>query len=83
MFHYSLLQALHDRERYQEDRDIPDDLHEEPASHTFKDDGSRFGYQLRQKRISGILKTMLKDAGYGDLAKMAAIKRERGNENVD
>jgi hypothetical protein len=33
--------------------------------------------QLKKKRMSGLLKTMLKDAGYGDLSRMTTFHNER------
>lgn len=72
---HGLLQALRDRER--DERAPPDDIHDIPAERTFKDDGSQFAMMMRRKRVEGVLKHMLSDAGYGDLAKMSSIRRQK------
>jgi hypothetical protein len=59
-----------------EERAPPPDLGDQ-AVRMPQDDPRVYTMQLKKKRMSGLLKTMLKDAGYGDLSRMTTFHNER------
>lgn len=59
-----------------EERDLPPNL-DERAVRIPQDDPRMYSLELRKKRMSGLLKKMLQDSGYGDLAKMTNFHNER------
>lgn len=65
------------------ENDGPDDFvpdRSEPAAHL---DPRTLQLQIRKKHQMGILKKMLEDAGYGDLAKMTTISKRDYDEDID
>ncbi len=77
MFSKSLFDLLSDRRKqdfadsvgpsYSEVEDMDPSSHEDDEAHGFR-------LQLRRKRKSALLKRMLMDGGYGDLAKTVSVK---------
>ena len=60
------------RQDYADSSPVDDDY--EPAEHEMPDEQHGFSIQLKKKRRTAMLKHMLSDAGYDDLAKMINIK---------
>ncbi len=72
----SLFDLIKDKRRQEFSDESPIDSSEgeEPASFETPDASHGFSIGLKRKRRSVMLKNMLVDAGYGDLAKMINIK---------
>lgn len=57
--------------------------HEEPAERMPGNDPTAYQFVLRQKRKQAMLKRILAESGYSDLARMSSINPKRLEEGVD
>ncbi len=70
-----LFDLLKDKERQNFADSSPAEYEEgEPASAEMPDAAHGFSIELKRKRRTSMLKNMLMNAGYGDLAKMINVK---------
>lgn len=69
-----LFDLLKDKERQNFADSSPAEYDDEPASYEQPDAAHGFSIELKRKRRTSMLKNMLMNAGYGDLAKMLNVK---------
>ncbi len=69
-----LFDLLKDRERQNFADNSPAEYEAEPAAAEAPDAAHGFSIELKRKRRTSMLKNMLMNAGYGDLAKMLNVK---------
>ncbi len=62
------------RRTFADESPVDADASQEPASYDMPDDPHGFSMGLKRKRRAVMMKNMLVDAGYGDLAKTINIK---------
>jgi 3-deoxy-D-arabino-heptulosonate 7-phosphate (DAHP) synthase class II len=61
----------------------PDAVHGELAEHAPLDDPQYMTLKLRKKHQTNLMRRMLQDAGYADLARMTQFRRERLDDGED